>query len=292
MKYKDSELIINKDKSIFHLKLKPEDIAEKIILVGDPGRVDLIGSFLDSISISKQNREFKTITGTYKSIPITVLSSGIGTDNIDIVINELDALVNIDFDKRSDKKEHKKLNLIRLGTSGGLQKNLPVGSFLLSEKSIGFDNLLHFYDIDEDEENKEFTSELKKHFGWPLESHFPYTINGSDELINKFKNSNCINGVTISAPGFYGPQGRKLRIPTRYPELNNKIKEFKFSNHKITNFEMESSAIYALSKYLGHNALTICAIIANRETKDFIGDYKPTIKKLVKLVLDTISNEQ
>jgi len=291
MVYKDSELIINKDGSIFHLKLQPEDIAENIILVGDPGRVDLISTFLDTVKISKQNREFKTVTGTYKNFPITVISSGIGTDNIDIVINELDALANIDLEKRTDKKEHKKLNFIRIGTSGGLQEDLPVGSFLLSEKSIGFDNLLHFYHIEENKENKNFSSNLKKHFNWPSDSYFPYTMDGSDELIKKFDDKNFTKGVTISAPGFYGPQGRKLRVPTRYPDLNNKIKNFKFSNYKITNFEMESSAIYALSKALGHNALTICAIIANRETKNIIRNYKPTIKKLIKLVLDKLSDE-
>jgi uridine phosphorylase len=290
MKFKPSELIINEDGSIFHLRLKPEEIAEYVILVGDPGRVDLIAEYFDQIEYTRHNREFKTVTGTYKNQRITVISSGIGTDNIDIVINELDALVNIDFETRDEKAEKKTLNFIRIGTSGAVQENIPVGSFVLSEKSIGFDNLLHFYKINTG--NEEFTQKLKKSLGWDDALPFPYIIDGAKRLIDLFdKKENFIKGINISSPGFYGPQGRQLRIPVLDSRMNEKIENFDFKGLKITNYEMESSAIYSLAKQLNHNALTVCAIIANRMTKKFAGDYKPIIKKLVKEVLDSISNQ-
>lgn len=287
MKYKSSELIINEDGSIFHLKLKPEDISDTILLVGDPGRVDLIGEFFEKIEITKHNREFKTITGYYQGKRITVLSSGIGTDNIDIVINELDALANINLRTRELQEERKQLKFIRIGTSGGIQEDIPVHSFVFSGKAIGFDNLPFFYGIKP--ENTDMTESLKQELGWAREQPFPYIVDGSENLISLFRNREFIEGINISAPGFYGPQGRQLRIPLADPALNNKIKNFKFQGQKITNFEMESSAIYALAKFLGHQAITVCAIIANRANKEFAGDYKPTIKKLVKKVLDSLT---
>jgi len=289
MNYKPSELILNNDGSIFHLKLLPKDISENIILVGDPGRVDLIAGFFDSIEVEKHNREFKTVTGHYRKKRVTIISSGIGTDNIDIVINELDALANIDLEKRVDKEDFKKLNIIRLGTSGAIQNDIPVGSFVASKKSIGFDNLLFFYDIDH--ENKAMASELKKQLKWSENQPFPYIIDASDQLLNLFDDE-VLKGINISAPGFYGPQGRQLRVPLAYPDGNNIIEQFEFRNQRITNYEMESSAIYGLSKYLNHNALTICVIIANRITKEYAGDYKPMVKNLVKLVLDTLTTSQ
>ena len=289
MSYKPSELIVNNDGSIFHLKLLPEDISENIILVGDPGRVDLISGFFDSIEVEKQNREFKTVTGYYNKKRLTVISSGIGTDNIDIVINELDALANVDLEKRTDKNEFKKLNIIRLGTSGAIQEDIPVGSFVASKKSVGFDNLLFFYDIAPG--NEDMADELKRQLTWPEKQPFPYIVDASNQLINLF-DKEVLKGINISAPGFYGPQGRQLRIPLAYPNGNNIIEKFEFKDHKITNYEMESSAIYGLSKYLNHNALTICVIIANRMTKEYAGDYKPMVKKLVKLVLDKLTKSQ
>jgi len=289
MIYKPSELIVNEDGSIFHLKLLPQDIADNVILVGDPGRVDLISTFFDSIEVEKHNREFKTITGHYNNKRITVISSGIGTDNIDIVVNELDALANINLEKRENHPELRKLNIVRLGTSGAIQKDIPVGSFVASKKSIGFDNLLFFYDINPG--NEELTKALKKELNWPPSLGFPYIVNAADSLLEKFRSA-TVQGINISAPGFYGPQGRQLRIPLADASINNKIEQFEFNQHKITNYEMESSAIYGLSKKLGHNALTICAIIANRVTKEYAGDYKPMIKKLVKLALETLTQNK
>ena len=289
MIYKPSELIVNEDGSIFHLKLLPQDIADNVILVGDPGRVDLISTFFDSIEVEKHNREFKTITGRYNNKRITVISSGIGTDNIDIVVNELDALANIDLEKRENHPEFRELNIVRLGTSGAIQQNIPVGSFVASQKSIGFDNLLFFYDINPG--NEELTNALKKELNWPQDLGFPYIVNAADSLLEKFRSS-TIQGINISAPGFYGPQGRQLRIPLADASINNKIEQFEFNQHKITNYEMESSAIYGLSEKLGHNALTICTIIANRITKEYAGDYKPMIKKLVKLALETLTQDK
>ncbi|MGM0498018.1 MAG: nucleoside phosphorylase [Bacteroidota bacterium] len=289
MNYKPSELIVNEDGSIFHLKLLPEDISDNILLVGDPGRVDLISGFFDSIEVEKHNREFKTITGSYNNRRITVISSGIGTDNIDIVVNELDALANIDMEKRENKEKFRQLNIIRIGTSGALQKDIPVGSFVASKKSVGFDNLLFFYNIIT--KNKKMEKALKKQLKWPKKQSFPYIVDGSEQLLDLFS-EHVIQGINISAPGFYGPQGRQLRVPLAYPDANNKIENFEFNQHKVTNYEMESSAIYGLSQHLGHNALTICVIIANRIAKEYAGDYKPMMKKLITLVLDTLTKNQ
>jgi len=288
MTFQPSELIVNQDGSIFHLKLRPEDIADDIVLVGDPGRVDLIATFLDQIEVERQNREFKTITGRYNNKRISIISSGIGTDNIDIVINELDALKNIDLTTKQVKKQLHRLRIIRLGTSGALQKDIPSGSFVMTSRSIGFDNLMQFYRIPRPESCMKMEHDLKAHLGWPQTSSYPYAVDASNELTSKIDNKTFIHGMTISAPGFYGPQGRELRIPLADEDLNNKIRNFRFDNLKITNYEMESSAIYALSSSLGHEAMTVCAIIANRLRGDHLSDYQPKIKELVKIVLDKI----
>lgn len=289
MKIKESELIINPDGSIYHLHLLPEDIADNIILVGDPGRVEVVAGFFEKIELKKQNREFYTITGTFNNKRISVISTGIGTDNIDIVVNELDALANIDLKIREKKKKHKSLNLVRIGTSGSLQENIPVDSFLMSVKSIGFDGLLNFYKDRNQIADLAFEKAFKKYVNWNKLLTSPYIVSASDNLIQKFDGDNIKKGITISAPGFYGPQGRVLRLPIVDNDLNDKIEAFDFNGQKITNYEMESSAIYGLSKLLGHHAITICVIIANRPSKTFSKDYKPIVKELIKTVLDRLS---
>ncbi len=288
MYFEPSELIINPDGSIFHLHLKPEDIADTILLVGDPGRVELIGSFLTDIEFKKENREFVSITGKYKGKRITALSTGIGTDNIDIVVNELDALANIDLKTRKQKDTLRSLNFIRIGTSGSLQDDVPVDSFLLSVKSIGFDGLLNFYEKRDKISELEFEEAFKAYVDWNSNLTNPYITPASSDLINKLNGPEMHEGITISAPGFYGPQGRQLRIKAAMPGLNDKITDFEFKGQKITNYEMESSAIYGLSKHLGHHAATVCAIIANRVNKEYSKDYKPIIKQLIQLVLERI----
>jgi len=289
MEFGASELIINPDGSIFHLHLLPEDIADTIILVGDPGRVETVASFFDQIELKKQNREFYTITGYYKKKRLTVISTGIGTDNIDIVVNELDAIANIDLKTRKRKAEHKTLNFIRIGTSGSLQANIPVESFLMSKKSIGFDGLLNFYADRNKVTDNEFEDAFKNHVNWNKLLPSPYVVNASDELIKKLDGPDMIKGITISAPGFYGPQGRQLRLPIVDVDINDKIEAFEYNGQKVTNYEMESSAIFGLSALLGHNALTICVIIANRIQKEFSKDYKPAVKELIGVVLERLT---
>ncbi len=284
----DSELILNKDKSIFHLHLKKENIADDIILVGDPRRVKIVSDFFDKIIFTAENREFVTHTGLYNGKKITVISTGIGTDNIDIVVNELDAIVNIDLETRTIKEEHQTLNFIRIGTSGGLQSNIDVDSYLVSEKAIGFDGLLNFYKKRNSVSDLAFEDSFKQFTGWNNLLTSPYVVDASNNLLNRI-GEGLRKGVTISAPGFYGPQGRELRLETRDKYLNNKIKDFEFNKLKITNYEMECSAIYGLSNMLGHNALTICVIIANRVNKEFSKDYHPVVKNLIKLVLDRLT---
>jgi uridine phosphorylase len=287
---KSSELIINADGSIFHLHLKPEQIADNIILVGDPGRVELIGKLLTDIEFQVQNREFVSTTGKYNNKRITVVSTGIGTDNIDIVVNELDALANINLVTREINPVLRKLNFVRIGTSGGLQDFLPVNSFVISEKAIGFDGLLNFYANRNAISDLAFEEAFKKHTGWGKLLTSPYVVDCSETLLNKIHRGNTITGVTISAPGFYGPQGRVLRLSLADPLLNEKIESFSFEGHQITNFEMECSAIYGLSKLLGHNALTICLIIANRIKKDANANYHQSIETLVELVLNRLTS--
>jgi uridine phosphorylase len=285
---KKTELILNKDGSIFHLNLLPGDISHKIIIVGDPGRVDMIGSLFDEIRVKKENREFRTITGTFDNQEITVISSGIGTDNIDILVNELDALVNIDLNSGLPKEELVSLTFIRLGTSGGLREDVPAGSCILTETAIGFDGLLHFYEGYDWILDHALSDYLTMYLEWPDTLSYPYAVNANKELIEIFGKEEFKRGITISAPGFYAPQGRKLRLETIDHEINDKLAEFTFKGRTICNYEMESSAIYGLSALLGHKALTLCLVIGNRVTGIFIDDYKPMMKDLALKVLKTI----
>lgn len=287
--YLPSELILNPDGSVFHLHLQPEDLADDVILVGDPGRVELVASFFHAIEVRKENREFKTITGYYGSKRITVLSTGIGTDNIDIVVNELDVLANVDLQKREDKAEHKSLRIIRIGTSGSLQANVPVDSYLLSARSIGFDGLLNFYAARNEVCDLAFEKAFVEAVDWPVSWASPYVVSASPKLIEALQFEGVQKGVTISAPGFYGPQGRRLRLPLKEPKLNDKISAFSYEGQQISNYEMESSAIAGLATLLGHEAATICAIIANRSDKSYSKDYKPVVKNLIAQVLNVIS---
>ncbi|MDR2911293.1 MAG: nucleoside phosphorylase [Bacteroidales bacterium] len=287
---KHSELILNKDGSVFHLHLMPENISDKIILVGDQGRVAEIASLFSNVEFEVQNREFKTITGYYNNNRLTVISTGIGTDNIDIVINELDALANIDLEKRKIKKEIKSLDIVRIGTSGSLQSDILVNTFVVSKKSVGFDGMLNFYAISEKYCDLPFEKAFRHFTKWSSSLPSLYVVDASEVLLSKFHEKEFIKGVTISAPGFYGPQGRKLRLELAFPELNKKIEEFSFDNMRITNFEMESSAIYGLSKMLGHNALTICLIIANRVSLTANENYHDEMKKMIIRVLDKLTN--
>jgi len=285
-----SELILNPDGSIFHLRLKPGQVAHDVILVGDPGRVKMVGGYFDEIEFEIQNREFATITGGYKGKRLTVVSTGIGTDNIDIVLNELDALVNIDLINREVKAERTSLNIIRIGTSGALQADIPIFSFLASRKSIGFDGLLNFYDRRNEISDLDFESAFKKYTQWNPLLASPYVVNCDDLLFSKICDAQIIEGITISAPGFYAPQGRELRLKPADPKLNDKIESFRFNNLKITNYEMESSAIYGLSKLMGHHAIMICLIIANRVIHNVGTDYKPEMANLVELILKKLTN--
>ena len=284
-----SELIINADGSIFHLHLKPEQLADTVILVGDPGRVELIGKLLTDIEFQVQNREFVSTTGKFNNRRITVVSTGIGTDNIDIVVNELDALANINLVTREIKPVHRRLNLIRIGTSGGLQDYLGVNSFVISRKAIGFDGLLNFYANRDSVSDLEFEEAFKHHTNWGKQLTSPYVVDCSELLFSKIHRDDTIAGVTISAPGFYGPQGRVLRLALADPQLNDKIESFSFNGEKITNFEMECSAIYGLSRLLGHEALTVCLIIANRVKKEANANYHQSMETLIGLVLERIT---
>lgn len=285
---KKTELITNSNGSVFHLHLLPGDISDKIIIVGDPGRVDIISSLFSEIRVRKENREFRTVTGTYDQNEVTIISSGIGTDNIDILINELDALVNIDLNTGKIKDEPSSLTFIRLGTSGGLRSDVPVGSYVLTETAVGFDGLLHFYSGYDWILDTILSDILVQYLEWPDTLSYPYAVNAHNELVERFRSQKFINGITISAPGFYGPQGRQLRLETFDSEINKKLSEFEFRGRKICNYEMESSAIYCLSTLLGHKALTICAVIGNRVTGEFVNDYHPLVKELAQIVLQTI----
>ncbi len=284
----NSELILNGDGSIFHLHLRPENIGDTIILVGDPGRVNTVSKYFDSIDFTVENREFVTNTGTLNGKRISVVSTGIGTDNIDIVVNELDAISNIDLNTREIKAEHKTLNLIRIGTSGALQPDIQVDTPIVSRIACGFDGLLNFYADRNKHCHLDMEADFKKHLNWNPLLTSPYFVDCSDELINKVA-FDMRKGITISAPGFYGPQGRVLRLPIVDPNINDKVSSYEHSNLKITNYEMECSAIYGLSKLLGHNALTICSIIANRMRKEFSSDYKVGVDKLIRTVLERVT---
>jgi len=285
---KKTELITNKDGSIFHLNLLPGDISDRIIIVGDPGRVEMLSSLFTDIRVRKENREFRTVTGTFDDGEITVISSGIGTDNIDIVINELDALVNIDLKTGLVKEDPASLTFIRLGTSGGLRKDVPTGSYVLTETAVGFDGLLHFYEGYDWILDNMLSSVIADYLEWPDTLSYPYAVNANKELMGLFQNEDFIRGITISTPGFYAPQGRRLRLETFDSEINSKLEQFSFMGRSICNYEMESSAIYGLSALLGHKALTICAVIGNRVTGDFLQDYKPIIRELAIKVMKII----
>lgn len=282
-----SELIINEDGSIFHLHLKPHELADKVILVGDPGRVALVASHFDGVECEVNNREFRTITGNFKNKRITIVSTGIGCDNIDIVLNELDALANIDFETRKEKTNLRQLTLVRIGTCGGLQKNTPIGTFIASKKSIGFDGLLNYY-AKREELDITFENEFKKQVNWNPQLGNPYVADADMKLLEQIAQDDMVRGITISCGGFFGPQGRRLRIPLADPLLNEKIVKFEYNGDRITNFEMESSALAGLAHHLGHKALTCCMVIANRRQKEANSGYKNTIDGLIKKVLERI----
>ena len=285
---KKTELITNRDGSIFHLHLHPEDISHKIVIVGDPGRVEMLSSHLTDIRVKKENREFRTVTGSFDHTEITIISSGIGTDNIDIVINELDALVNIDLKTGIQKEEPVSLTFVRIGTSGGLREDIPVGSTILAETAIGMDGLIHFYEGYDWLLDMGLSYALVDHLEWPDTLSFPYAVNANQETMELFQNENFIKGITVSAPGFYGPQGRTLRLNTFDNEINNKLASFNYMGRTISNYEMESSAIYALSGLLGHKAVTVCTVIGNRVTGEFLQDYNPNITELALKVFRNI----
>jgi uridine phosphorylase len=284
---KKTELITNRDGSIFHLNLLPEDISDKIIIVGDPGRVDMLGDMM-AVRVRKENREFRTVTGTFENSEITVISSGIGTDNIDILINELDALANIDLATGLVKEELTQLTFIRIGTSGGLRADIPAGSCVLTDTAVGFDGLLHFYEGYDWLLDTALADSLVEFLEWPDTLSFPYAVKANRELSEKFSHFSFLRGITVSAPGFYAPQGRSLRLNPFDTEINNRLSEFTYRGNVICNYEMESSAIYGLSSLLGHKALTICVVIGNRVTGEFIADYKPVVKDLALKVMQTI----
>ena len=287
-KIADSELILNPDGSVYHLNLKPENIAHTIIFVGDQNRVPKITKYFDSIEFETQKREFRTITGVYKGIRMSVISTGIGPDNIDIVINELDALVNIDLKTRTIKTAHTQLNIVRIGTSGSLQKDIPVDSFVMSEYAIGLDNMLRSYLIDEVSE-QDIEAAFIEQTNWDLRKGRPYLISCSEKLEQLIESDKIHKGITATAGGFYGPQGRILRLGIQDKNLNSKMDNFQFEGNRITNLEMETAAIYGLSKLLGHNALSLNAIIANRATGTFSEDPYKAVDELIKYTLERLT---
>ena len=283
MRIAESELIINSDGSIFHLHIRPEQLARNVILVGDPGRVAMFKPYFQTLECEGASREFVWATGVYNNSRITVLSTGIGTDNIDIVMTELDALANIDFATREVKPEHTTLNVVRLGTCGALQPEIPLGAFILSHISIGFDGLMNWYANREEVTNVDMEQAFMKHMNWPKDLPTPYFVSASQKLIDLFADS-TVRGMTISSPGFYGPQGRVVRQGLAMPNMLEDIESFRYEDRKITNFEMEGSAIAGIAGHLGHEAITVCCAIAHRYLKDANTDYKPRVAQLVKLV--------
>lgn len=283
-----SELIINPDGSVFHLHLRPEQLPDRMILVGDPARVNMVASFFDTKDFEVSSREFHTIGGAYKGKPIACLSHGIGPDNIDIVINELDALANIDFRTREVKDRLRSLTLVRIGTSGALQPELKLGTPVIAEKAIGFDGVLNYYAGRNEEADLEFEHALCEHTGWnPLWAK-PYVVNADAELVDRIGRDDMVRGNTISAVGFYGPQGRELRLPLANPDLNRRIEQFEHKGRRITNYEMESAPLQGLGRLMGHKAMTVCAIIANRMNNDANPNYKTAVQDLIAMVLERI----
>ncbi len=286
--FAESELIINSDGSIFHLHLRPEQMADKIILVGDPGRVDRVASHFDTKECEVSNREFRSVTGTYKGKRVTAQSTGIGCDNIDIVLNEMDALANIDFKTRTAKPKLKSLTLVRVGTCGGLQPNTPTGTYVASVKSIGFDGLINFYANRDKHCDVALEKAFKEHVGWKDAMGNPYVAPADKTLLDQIAANDMVRGYTVACGGFFGPQGRQLRVPLADPDLNKKIESFEYDGLRVTNFEMESSAVAGLANLMGHKALTCCMVIANRLEKQVNSNYKNSIDDLIVKVLDRI----
>ena len=288
MRIPESELIINSDGSVFHIHIRPDQLADKVILVGDPGRVEMFRPLLEKVECEGASREFVWITGRYNSERVTVLSTGIGTDNIDIVMTELDALANVDFTTREVKPEHRTLDILRIGTCGAIQPEIPLGAFIFSHISVGCDGLLNWYDNRDQIALLDFEEAFKKHVHWDKHLPDPYFVRASDKLIAKF--ADCtVKGMTVSASGFYGPQGRVVRQGLAMPNMLEDFETFEFDGYKITNFEMEGSALAGMSAKLGHNAGTVCCAIAHRYLKDANTDYKPRVKELVVLALDRLT---
>lgn len=287
MRIPESELIINSDGSIFHLHIRPEQLADKVILVGDPGRVEMFRSRFDSIEAEGASREFVWMTGRRNGTRITALSTGIGTDNIDIVMTELDALANIDFTTREVRKEHRTLTIVRLGTCGAIQPEIPLGSFILSHYSVGFDGLLNWYARREEITDVAMEEAFMEHMGWDKHLPTPYFIHASQKLIDLLADS-TVRGMTISSPGFYGPQGRVVRQQLAMPSMLEDVESFRYGDWKITNFEMEGSAIAGIAKHLGHDAITVCCAIAHRYLKDANTDYKPRVEQLVDMLIEKL----
>ncbi len=283
-----SELVLAADGSIYHLRLKPENIADTILVAGDPKRVAMISSRFEQIDFKIQNREFVTHTGFYKGKRLTAMSTGIGTDNIDIVLNELDAVVNVDLKTREPKNERKSLTIVRLGTSGALQKDIPVDSVLVSEKAIGFDGLLHFYQDKFKEEDKAIARAFKEYSGWPDAAADPYVVSADTSLFEQVKNG-LLSGITATAPGFYAPQGRSIVLEPAIAPMDDILSGFAYGNLRITNFEMETSALYGLSALLGHRACTVCAIIANRISNRFSDNPSQTVDRMIDTVLNNLT---
>ena len=283
-----SEMPLNADGSIYHLHLQPEQLAHNIILVGDPGRVPTVSKYFDRIDYKVQNRELLTHTGRLNSKPVTALSTGMGTDNIDIVINELDALVNVNLKERRRKKEHTTLNLIRIGTSGSFQAEYKINTFCASRYGLGLDGLLNYYGIPESLYEKEMMEAFDKHMQLPSRFAHPYIIRCSDELMQKV-GFDMQQGITVTAPGFFAPQGRVIRLPLTFPQQNTLLENFEYKGEKVVNMEMETSALYGLGRGLGHNCLTVCVLVANRINKDFSEDYKPHVERLIQTVLERLT---
>ena len=281
-----SELIINEDGSVFHIHLTPEQLRDNIIFVGDPGRVDMVASYFDSIDYNVSSREFHAIGGTYKGKPMMVISHGIGPDNIEIVVTELDALANIDFKTRKIKQEHRTLNIVRIGTSGSLQEDLHIGDFVIAEKGMGFDGILNFYADRDKVCDLEFEREFCKHTEWKETWAAPYTVDADAELVERIGRDDMVRGFTIAAVGFYAPQGRMVRLKLADPNLNEKIESFRCNGRPITNFEMESACLQGMAKLLGHRAMTVCCIIAERRLNNANTDYKPKVRHLIETVLE------
>ena len=273
---------------MFHLHLRPEELADNVILVGDPGRVDLIAEYFDEKEFRRESREFVSVTGKYKGVRMTALSTGIGTDNIDIVMNELDALANIDFETREVKPEHRTLNILRIGTSGAIQPDIKLGDFVFSHISVGCDGLMNWYADREKIAMPEIEEAFKQHTGWNKHLPDPYFVRAGEKMIEKFKDY-TVKGMTVAASGFYGPQGRVLRMQLAMPDMLDTFESFRFGEERVTNFEMEGSAIAGIAAHLGHNAGTVCYIIAHRHHKDSNPDYKKDIKRLIELCLDRLA---